>query len=201
MPKDDPASEALLAAYADGVAELTADERRRVEELLQSDASARAEVEAQRDLLGQLRALPAEGEEPDWHVLEQQIRSAVGPIAPRPWWRRWFWLAPVGALAATAAGALLFFGSAHTHEVTFPPVAPHVEKAAPAPEAGEGLVWVDGDAIDVDDVDPSALPDELANEDGSGSSGVLPAADLNWVDQLDDQDLERVETWLAKRKS
>jgi hypothetical protein len=63
------------------------------------------------------------------------------------------------------------------------------------------MVWLDGDAVEVDDVDPAALPDEPAAEDDSVASGLLPAADLGWVDQLDEGALDRAESWLAKRRS
>jgi hypothetical protein len=83
-------------------------------------------------------------------------------------------------------------------------VAPHLEAAEPPASAAAAaplLVWLDGNAVEVEDVEPGALPDEIATEDDSAASGLLPAADLGWVDQLDDSALERAESWLAKRKS
>src|SRR5438067_13027068 len=93
----------LLSAYADGIGELGADERRRVDELLARDGAARAELDATRALLGKLRELPRD-DAPD---LSAEIGRAVGPDVPRPWWRNWRWLLPIGALAATAAAALI----------------------------------------------------------------------------------------------
>jgi hypothetical protein len=58
------------------------------------------------------------------------------------------------------------------------------------------LVWIDGTAIDVGQVDASALPDEIAAEDAEPATGLLPASDLGWVDQLDDAALDRAEAWL-----
>src|SRR3954470_12789703 len=59
-------------------------------------------------LVAKLRALPAEGGEPDWRKLEAAIRAEVAPLAmPMPWWRNWRWLVPIGAMAATAAIVLV----------------------------------------------------------------------------------------------
>src|SRR5262245_37246174 len=94
-----------LTAYVDGVAELDVAERQRVDDRLRDDAELRAEAEATRGMLDQLRALPHEGVEPDWNKLEIAIRDAVGPDVPRRWWRNWrLWsrVAPITALAATA---------------------------------------------------------------------------------------------------
>jgi anti-sigma factor RsiW len=89
----------LLTAFVDGVGELDRDERRRVERLLADHDELRGEAEATRTVLDQLRSLPAEGNEPDWTALERAIREQVGPNVPRPWWRSWRWLTPIGALA------------------------------------------------------------------------------------------------------
>ena len=205
--------EELLAAYVDGVAELSADERRRVERLLEADPGARGEADATRGMIDRLRELPAEGQEPDWGELERQIRAAVGPIAPRPWWKRWFWLAPAGVLVAAAAGIVLWISAGRTPvetvapaPVTPPLVAHEVAHAAPeqpiaadAADDASSLMWLDGDVVDLDDVDPSALPDELATEDTS-SGALLSAPDLGWIDELDDSALDQADHWLSKRK-
>src|SRR4051812_39433380 len=85
----------LLTAYVDGVAELSPDERHRIEAHLAEQPRARADQAAVRALLDQLRALPHEGSEPDWVAMERSIRQAVGDAVPRPWWRNWRWLAPL----------------------------------------------------------------------------------------------------------
>src|SRR5437667_9325055 len=87
----------LLAAYVDGVAELTPDERKAVEARLASDPIARVEQAATRELLGSLRDLAPHGNEPDWSAMERAIGDAVGPSVPRPWWRSRAlrWLVPV----------------------------------------------------------------------------------------------------------
>jgi anti-sigma factor RsiW len=212
MSRKDKADDALLAAYVDGVAELSTDERHRVESLLERDAGARAEADATRTMIDRLRGLPAEGQEPDWSELERQIRSAVGPVAPRPWWKRWFWLAPVGALVAAAAGILLWISAGRTpvETVTPPPVTAHeishdvaqVARDQPVAQASDdasSLMWLDGDFVDLDDVDPSKLPDEIATEDTS-SGPLLSAPDFGWIDDLDDSALDQAESWLSKRK-
>jgi len=159
------------------------------------------------DLIARLRALPPEGEEPDWDALERSIRAAVGPNAPKPWWRRWQYLVPIGALAATAAAALLWM---HRPAPEAPvAVAPPPAVVEPAPEPAMAM-WMDGKIIDLEDVDPSAiLDDDLDREaqaalatDGTAAplGGILPAGDLEWIDNLDDSALDRAEQWLDKKK-
>src|SRR5262245_62960485 len=91
----DPRELGLLTAYVDGVAELSPDERKRIEARLADDPPARADEAEVRALLGRLRELPPEGNEPDWSAMERSIRAAVGSEVPRPWWRAWRWLVPV----------------------------------------------------------------------------------------------------------
>ena len=194
----------LLAAYLDGVAELTPEERQRIEAKL-SDA----DVDGTRQMIDQLRALPSEGTEPDWRALERRIAGAVDAAKP-PWWRRWLVIAPVGALAVAAA-ALLWLH--HAPEETKPtPVAvvapehheaaPEHHEAAPAP-AESNEVWIDGKFVDVSDVDPDLLLDDTDEPpaDVADDDALLPASDLGWVDQLDDRALDRAEHWLERKKS
>src|SRR5688572_2370793 len=96
----------LLSAYADGVSELSSDARHRIEARLADDPSLRAEHAAVRGVLDRLRALPPEGNEPDWSALQCSIREAVGADLPRPWWRRWTWILPA-TTCVTAALVLL----------------------------------------------------------------------------------------------
>src|SRR5687768_15759298 len=109
MRRDPRSADELLTAYVDGVSELTAGERRAVEERIAADDTLRAEAAATRALLGRLRELPrpAAGEpagEPDWAALERSILDAVGPEVTRPWWRRLGprWAMPAVALAVAA---------------------------------------------------------------------------------------------------
>jgi hypothetical protein len=73
-------------------------------------------------------------------------------------------------------------------------------------------LWLDGEAIDVGEIDPATLLDDLDGDardalaaEGDGSAdvtgGILPAEDLNWVDSLDDRAIDRAEYWLARKKS
>jgi hypothetical protein len=196
----------LLSAYADGIGELGADERRRVDELLASDAAARADLDATRALLGQLRELPRE-EAPD---LSHAIGRAVGPDVPRPWWRNWRWLVPIGALAATAVAALIWLRA---------PSDEPAPVAAPAHDAGTGTpsvlepsesstsaaIWLAGQIIDLDEtgdvdakLDAIDTRDALAS-DGDVTGGILPASDLDWIEHLDDAAIERAERFLEKK--
>src|SRR5689334_16487264 len=93
----------LIAAYVDGVTELTPDERKAVEARLADDPAARTEQAATRELLDSLRDLAPHGNEPDWSAMERAIGEAVGPTVPRPWWRSRAvrWLLPIfGTVAA-----------------------------------------------------------------------------------------------------
>jgi len=179
----------LLTAYLDGVAELSPDERRRAEAALVP-----GEAEATRALLGQLRTLPTASAEPDWAAMERAISLAVGPRVPRPWWRlSWKWALPV--VACAAAGAIVL---ALRPTETPAPVA-HVEATAPVEPTVHPttpLVYLDGEALDIDAVDPAVLdePDPVVADEDS----LLPTE--QWIDRLDDRALDRAELVLAKRK-
>ena len=209
-------TDTLLAAYVDGVGELTADERRRVEARLAHDEDGvlRAEAEATRGVLDQLRELPATGAEPDWAAMERAIRDEVGPAVPRPWWRGWRWLVPIGALAmAGAVLALVLHHPAppptHREPIAVRPLdAGTAPVVAPAPAPGDEAslpLWLDGDAVEV-----GLAADELLGPDDplpglrSGDDaavGLLPAGDLAWVDELGDDEVAAAEAWLARKKS
>ncbi len=159
---------------------------------------------ADRELIRKLSALPGEGNEPDWNALERSIRDAVGPDAPKPWWRRWRWIVPVGALAATAAGALLWLRHPEPKHVAATPVLPAMPTEQPTDE-----LWLGGEFLELDDVDPNTVMGDLdrdaqaalsTDDSDSASSGLLPANDLGWIDNLDDSALDRAETWLAGKK-
>lgn len=214
--------DALLTAYVDGVGELSPDERRRVEARLHDDPAARQDEAAVRALLVQLRGAEDRSDEPDWGAMERAIHAAVGDDVPRPWWRRWTWLVPAATAAAGAVGLLLMWGrpAPASHAVPDAPavaaVIPAIPEIPAAPPHAEILpLWLDGAALDVD---VAALPpagalgdgDEL-DDDGHGDEIVgqrasiddarlLPPTDLAWVDRLDDDALERAETWLAGQK-
>jgi hypothetical protein len=203
----------LLAAYVDGVAELSPEDRRRVEARLEGDPKARADQASLRTLLGQLRALPLEGNEPDWGAMERSIRDAVGSEVTRPWWRAWRWLVPVMSCATAAAVMLLLWS--HPRSIREPSVAmaPPVAGTRQLPQPVDGRdepsatvpLWLDGAAVDVDLSAAEMLPvpgigdDDLAQPDTDDGDGValLPAGGLAWVDHLDDDALARAERWLS----
>lgn len=215
----------LLTAYVDGVAELPADERRAIEAWLAADPEARTEAAAVQSVVGQLRALPPEGDEPDWAAMERSIRQAVAAEPPRPWWRRWQWLVPAMTCATAAAVLIVLWprrspGTAPGHGRA-PDLGPGLHAPAPAvqPPAAPGddvvALWLDGSEVDVDLSAAGGLPvaagDALgdlelgAASPGDGDEpddvGLLPAADLAWVDHLDDAALDRAERWLERPRS
>ena len=198
----------LLTAYVDGVAELAPEERRRIEARLSEDAEARADQVAVRGLLGQLRAMPPEGSEPDWAAMERSIRLAVGDSVPRPWWRNWRWLAPLATCATAALALLVLWPRPELLErPTPPPIAERSER--PAPTEDTVALWLDGAEVDVDlsaaeilrgpeigEYDPSQ-PDPEATATDEDRAALLPVGSLGWVDRLDDAAIDRAERWLA----
>lgn len=211
----------LLSAYVDGIAELSIDERRRVDAQLASAPAARADEAATRSLLDRLRALPPEGDEPDWSAMERSIRSAVGDEVPRPWWRAWRWLVPVMSCATAAAVLILLWSRPRPRpirETAAPPVAQGERSvsAMPEPEVLDdpGAIvplWLDGAEVDVDlsaaDIlrVPGIGDDDIQGDGDADGVALLPAADLGWVDRLDDAAVSRAERWLssapARKKS
>jgi hypothetical protein len=223
---DRPHEDELLAAYLDGVSELTPDERRRVEARLAEDPALRDDADATRALLGQLRELPPEGAEPDWRAMEQAIRAEVSEAAPpRPWWKRWTWLVPAGALAMAAAIVALVLRAPEHAE----PVAPDagVARAAPpepaAEEDGTVALWLDGAPLEIDVADVDLISEDVLDEDrGDGDDNdasdaadpealtadlmapgadLMAPGDLAWVDELGEDDIAAAEAWLARKKS
>jgi hypothetical protein len=70
------------------------------------------------------------------------------------------------------------------------------------------MVWLDGAAVGVDEDLAPALDEldedarrALRTDDTYGSSGILPASDLSWIDDLDDAELADAEQWLARKRS
>jgi hypothetical protein len=195
-------------------------------------------------LVARVRALRDDGAEPDWAALEANIREQTRALPMHaPWWRRWQLLVPIAALAATAAIALVVM-----HRPSEPQTAVVALRDAGTPDrnpiaASPGLadesrgalehgalgalehgahdsVWLDGEAIDLDEsVEPEALdslaPPETAALDTLAPSAsaptkesadeaddsILPVADYGWIDSLDDADVARLETLLARKRS
>jgi hypothetical protein len=206
----------FLTAYVDGVAELSADERRRIEARLARDPAARADEAGVRSLLDQLRALPPDGGEPDWAAMERSIHDAlaVGRSVPRPWWQSWRWLAPTATLATAMVVLLVMW----RRPAALPPTAVPERGMHAPPALPEDVValWLDGAEVDValsaadllgDAVpgdDEPALPEPAADAADAASAaelGLLSPADLAWVDRLDDAALTRAERWLAAARA
>ena len=149
------------------------------------------------ELIAKLKALPPEGNEPDWQKLEAAIRAQVGDRAPSPWWRNWKWIVPVWALATTAALALIVMMRAGDEAP--PPkhaVTTHERDVAPEPvKTNAPAMWLDGEALNIDDIDDSSL-DEL----DQAAREVLDADDVN-LDELDEAALDEIEHWLESTKS
>ncbi|HEY1549904.1 MAG TPA: hypothetical protein VGG28_18875 [Kofleriaceae bacterium] len=204
--------EELLTAYLDGVAELTPDERKRVELRLERDPDFKREADELRAVLDQARASAASSVEPardpDWSALERQIREAVGPTVPMPWWRRMRWLAPISTLATTAAIALIWLHHAPADHATLAPrdagnvaiIAAPAPAPAPPEAAKPTTMYIDGQVIDISNVDPEALVNDGTSDNTAAGNELLPAADYGWIDQLDDKAMDRAERWLATRK-
>lgn len=204
MSAGDRDPDALLAAYVDGVGELTTEERKQVEARIAEDPAWREEAEATRGLLGRLRELPGEGAEPDWAAMERAIRAEVGPEAPRAWWRGWRWLVPIGAFAVAGAALVLVLRTPERAAETAEPVGPRDAGAEhvslpPVGEPETTALWLDGAAVEIDlqtaelaeDEEPAAEPE----------IGLIPSDDLAWVDELGDDDIAAAEAWLARQKS
>nr|HEX4316398.1 hypothetical protein [Kofleriaceae bacterium] len=155
----------LLSAYVDGVAELTPAERERVR-----TGADPASLASTRDVLDQLRALPPEGDEPDWAAMERAIGAAVGDRVPaKRWWRgAVLWLVPAAAVAAAGiAIAVIGHGGdapeARDHVAIVPPVAPTTAPQPPeAAEPHHSFVYVDGQPIDLDGATEEQILDGLA---------------------------------------
>jgi len=214
-------SDELLTAYVDGISELAVEDRRRIEAQLTSDPATRAEHAAVREVLDRLRSAAATADpsgEPDWVAMERSIRLAVGTDVPRPWWRRWRWLAPTVTFA-TAATVMILMWSRPTPGAA-PDRAPRPAASGPDPARDPAVrdvpaaevvpLWLDGDEVDVELSASDLLgepgvtgDDDAAQAERAAASDevrLLPATDLAWVDHLDDEALARAERWLAGKK-
>lgn len=200
-----PTTEELLAAYVDGVGELEVEERRRVERHL---PALREEQAATRDMLDQLRALPDETPSVDWAAMERAIHAEVGDDVPRrAWWFRWRFALPAFALAGAAAIIFVMTRSEPGDDVS--PIVfvpnPVPQDKTPVFEQLDDRVTVYLDGTDLEIADTAALDDALADlelgTDDAGdetSLGFLEPSDLAWIDDLDDDALDRAEQALAR---
>jgi hypothetical protein len=191
----------LLSAYVDGVSELSLDERKRVDDLLARDPALRAMETDTRALLGELRDLPPPGGEPDWSTLERGIGAAVAELEPRTWWQRWRWRVVVPGVALAMTAALLALVLRPDAPQTALP-DPVVEAPAPADEADELTastpLWLDGTDLEVA-LEAAELFDlewDLDAESVPETAELLPPTNLDWIDELDDDALDRAEQYL-----
>jgi hypothetical protein len=216
----------LLTAYVDGVSELSPEERRRIEAQLADDPQARSDEAGLRALLGRLRALPPEGDEPDWAAMERSIHSAVGSEVPRPWWRAWRWLVPLTSFATAAAVMILLWSRPASIREAPRGIDPRGSATRPEPLASDDVgprpatptdraddapaivsLWLDGAEVDVELSAAETLRGPDAGEydpsqPGADDDGaLLPSSGLSWVDHLDDDALSRAERWLASAPS
>lgn len=191
----------LVTAYLDGVAELTPDERRRAEALIDAHP---ADADETKALLAELRALPPPAD-PDFRALEGAIARALPPATPRGY----RWSAVSGALAAAATIALFFaIHRDRAAEPAFVAPAPALPAAAePAVPPAHIYSNDDGD-LDLDDLDDAALDEALAPDDDLGeladfvseTDDTAGATFGAQIDRLDDASLDRLDRWLASRK-
>ncbi|MFN0250793.1 MAG: anti-sigma factor family protein [Kofleriaceae bacterium] len=190
----------LLAAYCDGVAELSLEERKRVEALLASNETARTDEAATRSMIGALRDLPAEGSEPDWTAMERAIRAQVPDDVSRQWWRPvWRWLV-LGVAVATIA--LFAFREREREEPVPDPIAVVVDAGVESPAVEHVAVHLDGEdfLLEAADDDLLDVDEMLLGEGEMDVPGLLSSDDLAWIDDLDDDDAAFAEQWLDERK-
>lgn len=230
--------EGLIAAHVDGVGELTPDERREVETWLAANPAAQREADATRAMIDRLRALPAPPDvtEPVWSELEAKIRAAVRerPLAAR---HRARWLVPAFALATGSAAVWLWMRGGHqpvppaTTPIAHAPAhksPPPELRAAPTTPTGDAVV-LDGEVVELDDVDPTTVADDFLTDDMAAADapadpagapadpagapaptagydvheaneGLMPSSDLDWIDDLDPNAIERLDGFLKGSK-
>lgn len=210
--KRDP--ETLLSAWADEPRALTLEERAEVEALLERSPELRRDADDARALLARVRALPAEGEEPAWDEFARSLRAKLDepPRGFAAWWQRWWKpAAGIGGLGlAIAAAAIVIVARREPAAETSPPVARAVDAGVPAPvqvaqdddddadHADDPLALGAVGEVSADDLDDSVLDELELDDDDDGEEGLVPDLDLAWIDQLDDDEVESVDAWLAQ---
>jgi len=170
-------------------------------------------------LIARLRALPSEGDEPAWDRFGVELARQLDAAPPRPWWRRW-WAPAIGlSLAAATSGAVVLWpGPSRTPAPVA--VTDHDAAAEPAPPPVPGPTTRPGDAVfalggegelddaELDDEDVVAGMIEALALDAEGDGvielavpdepveGLVPDLDLDWIDELEDEELDAVTAWL-----
>lgn len=176
-----------------------------------------------RALLVRVRALRERGVEPAWDRFERDLARQLDEVEARRsrrWWLR-LWKPTLGlALAGAAVAAVLFAGGDDT-AAPERVATPVLVDAAPAPtallpvplpdDADRPLALGAVGELEVDELDEAVLDDVLAElsagapvDDLAGwtawddppEDGLVPDLDLEWVDGLDDNELEAIDRWL-----
>jgi hypothetical protein len=177
--------------------------------------------EAERKLVVQLRALreePGTRVEPDWAALERDIGKAVDAEAARP--RAWAWLTrwwrPALGIGLVAAAAAIVIVARREPASEAPRAERAIDAGAPVPivvpdeprpvvEPVDTIGLGAEGEIEPDELDEDVLDDVLAELDTEAWTddtpqpevGLVPDLGLEWVDDLDDDELEAVDQWLA----
>lgn len=211
----------LLALYAAGGLEPV--EAEEVEALLAGDASATAELESIRGLLDDVREVaPKPDGEPDWQAISASIREACdAPGFGTRIRRRVSAKFALPGLVAAAAAVAIVIGVTRSGD----PAArtARIDGGPPAPELAESPpIEIDID-IDVDladgrpaeleelsddelaaldeslgDIEPMLATDDSDSEPAQDDSlEVFDEPEYDWVDDLSEEQLERVAAYLA----
>jgi hypothetical protein len=173
--------------------------------------------EAERKLVARLRALPEADDLPDWAALERDIGKAVDVEAarPRPWaWLSRWWRPALGLGLVAAAAAIVIVAKREpasepqqartTPDAAVPIVVPDEPRVVPELPVDTIGLGAEGE-IDPDELDEELLDGVLAELDTEAwtddaprpEEGLVPDLGLEWVDDLDDDELEAVDQWLA----
>ena len=212
----------LLAAYVDGVGEMSVEERRRVERYLASEPAARGDQIATREVLDQLRALD-EPDTQDWAAMEAAIHAEVGDEVPRRSWlsrvtgvgspggsvSRWRVALPAFAFIGAVIAILVIRSRTADDEgmpIAFVPKT-EVQQPVFAEIDQRVTVYLDGIDLEIGLDTAKAADDELDDlmfarasdvSDDEASLGFLETSDLGWIDELDDDELTRAERLLDR---
>jgi hypothetical protein len=211
--------EELIAVYAHRPEDLSPDERAQVEALLERDAGARADADAMRALLLDVRALPAPSPPAS---LAGDISAAVERAGASRWSRLRAWiLRPamgLGVAAATAGLLGLWIARRTSHDDVALAAAP-VNDAAPAPVAPPsapprldlfaGAPATAGELADLGELDDRALDRLSANLDedlgeeitAPPEEELMPQPDLGWLDELSSSEVDALDQDLATHRS
>jgi hypothetical protein len=212
----------LLSAWADDPRALSAEERAEVAARVDDSPALQREADDTRALLGKLRDLPDAGEEPAWDGFERALRDRLDAERPGPV-RRWLarWWRPALGLGLAAAAATVVIVANHqappapsptatrTIDAGVTPIATTLDVPSPPLERDDHddddapFAFGAGGEIPADELDDRVVAalgaDEDMNLDGDAQpeDGLVPDLSLDWIDELDDDQIDRVDQWLA----